>query len=219
MLVSNEIYLDIAHPGILPRIYAVQGEAESRVILFSMRCNGTDWSPPEGSEVSVGFCRADGTGGVYGTTEDGSAAVTLLGNLLSVVLTKEVCAAVGPVDLTVEISSGGAVLATWPVRVEVRANPAQESLDGVVLKGTWPPNKQLITDETGSVVAVDPEQRAVKLDASAYADGLMLLAYADGEMDLISVQFDSSGRPVTFVNGDEAFTVVWPAAEVTDDGT
>lgn len=218
MLVSNEIHLDIAHPGILPRVYAVQGEAESRVILFSMRCNGTDWSPPEGSEVSVGFCRADGSGGVYGTKEDGSAAVTLQGSRLSVVLTREVCAAVGPVDLTVEISSGGAVLATWPVRVEVRANPAQESLDGVVLKGTWPPNKQLITDESGTVVAVDPEQRAVELDASGYAEGILRLTYADGESDLISVSFDSSGRPVNFVNGDEAFTVVWPAVEVTDNG-
>ena len=138
--------------------------------------------------------------------------------MLELVLTGEVCAAAGPVQLTVELSSGGQLLATWPVTVGVLANPSLQSLDGAVLKGTWAPNMSLATDEGGNVVTVAPTQRAVELDASGYySDGILVVTYADGSSDSVAVRFDSADRPVTFVNGDETFTVVWPE-EVAEDG-
>lgn len=155
MTTKTEISMDLARPGILPRIYAVQGEADCRTVAFSLYENGGAWEGPKNPQATVGFRRADGSGGYVGADGSGNAAVLAYNNTVTLMLTGEICTAPGPVMLTVEVTDGASVLATWPLLVEVLPNAGLQTLDGAVQRGPWAPNRQIFTTETGAAVALE----------------------------------------------------------------
>lgn len=118
-----EISIDLARPGVLPRVYAMQGEKNSRGILFHLLNNGQAWDPGEDCGVMVHFRRADGSGDSYNKAEDSTTAVSQAGSQIAVYLIGAVCERAGPVALTVELTKDDTVLATWPLQVKVVANP------------------------------------------------------------------------------------------------
>ena len=118
---SATIKVELTRPGTLPRVYAVQGEKESRQIKFQLYENGDEWKGAVGAAANVRFRRADGTGGSF-------AGTTVSGNAVYVALSEAVCTKAGPVVMVVELSENGVVLATWPVTVQVFANPGYQTM-------------------------------------------------------------------------------------------
>lgn len=123
MLASSTIRIDVNRPGIVPRLYAMQGEKNVRHVLFDLYEDGVAWEPGENVTAEVHFRRADGTGGSYSEPDEGGPAFSVLASIVGIPINEAVCAKAGPVALSVELSADGAVIATWPVTVMVEANP------------------------------------------------------------------------------------------------
>ena len=66
-----------------------------------------------------------------------------------------VCDKAGPVTVTVELSQGNSVIATWPIVVQVMPNPGARDPVEYVEATKWEANKYLGTDEQGNVIAKD----------------------------------------------------------------
>lgn len=163
------IHVDLARPGPLPRAYAVQGEKNSRQIIFCLHENGVPWGIDAECGVAVHYRRADGTGGSFNANADGAPEVTISENLLHLTLSAAMCARPGPVTLVVELSKDDTAIATWPILVQVAANPGCQDPSGYIEGIQWTPNRYLGTDENGNVVAKGYLDGSLELDLTAYA--------------------------------------------------
>jgi len=220
MLTSTEISIDVRRPGVMPRVYAIQGEKNSRMIAYTLHENGENWAV-DGATATVRFRRGDGTGGSYTAPDEGGPELSVLANVVLVPLTQAVCAKAGPVTLVVELSKDGTLIATWPTVVTVAANPGcslvpepedeEAHTDCVKSVNGIPP------DEDGNVEIKTASEQPVHMDISGFYDGLIVLDYEDGGKMNIDVTFDANGNPVKFSNGTEDFTITWPAEEAASE--
>ena len=131
MIITQNLKMDLSRREAMPRIDAVQGDALTRQIQLELYSNGTAWEIPEGVSALVRFVKPDGTGGIYDTLPDGTAACTMEGNTLWVILAPEVTAVSGAVFLAVTLIQGDAELSSFALTVNVQPNPNAE-LDGSV---------------------------------------------------------------------------------------
>lgn len=131
MIITQNLKMDLSRREAMPRIDAVQGDALTRQIQLELFSNETAWDIPEGVSVLVRFVKPDGTGGIYDTLPDGTAACTMEGNTVSVILAPEVTTVSGAVFLAVTLVQGDAELSSFALTVNVQPNPNAE-LDGSV---------------------------------------------------------------------------------------
>lgn len=124
MTVIHDITMDLLRPGVRPLVCAVQGEACSRVLCFHLNQDGTAFSLPEGVRAAVRFGKSDGTGGIYDTLPDGTAACSVSANTVSVTLAPQVLTCPGPVQLQPELTLEGRLLCGFTVCVLVEADPS-----------------------------------------------------------------------------------------------
>lgn len=124
MTVIHDITMDLLRPGVRPLVCAVQGEACSRVLCFHLKQDGTAFSLPEGVRAAVRFGKSDGTGGIYDTLPDGTAACSVSANTVSVTLAPQVLTCPGPVQLQPELTLEGRLLCGFTVCVLVEADPS-----------------------------------------------------------------------------------------------
>lgn len=124
MTVTHDIDMDLLRPGVRPLVRAVQGERCSRVLCFHLTQGGTAWSVPEGAGAAVRFRKADGTGGIYDSLPDGTAACTLSANTVSVTLAPQTLTCAGPAAVQAELYLGEQVLATFSVCLLVEEDPS-----------------------------------------------------------------------------------------------
>lgn len=107
----------------IPRVYAKQGDINSRVIKLTLYSNSLSWTPPAGSVFAVRYKKLDGTGGLYDELPDGSTAISQSTNTLNVTLAPQVLTVPGDVRIDVMISAGASVVATFNLVVCVQESP------------------------------------------------------------------------------------------------
>lgn len=123
MNIKHSIGLNLSADAISPRLYMVQGDANSRTIVATLWDGAQLYSIPAGAAIMVRFRKPDGTGGLYDATESGSK-VAYVGSIVTAPVATQMLAVAGDVFTEIDIfgsSSGAAAerLATFRFVVEV----------------------------------------------------------------------------------------------------
>lgn len=133
MLLTTKLDVELAQdPGqqdpeqgtFLYRMDVVQGDTDTHAVELTMYERGEVWDVPEGAAPLVGYCKADGSGGTYDTLSDGTAACSVNGNVVTVVLAAQMLTSPGPVLMSVALVSGDQRLHVFEMLVNVRRNPS-----------------------------------------------------------------------------------------------
>lgn len=129
MEVQTQIQADLKEPmgTVVP---VMQHDGGTRKLCITLLSGGEDWQIPEGAAVAVGYERPDHTRGLYDRMPDGSDAVSLEGNVASVLLPPQMLSAPGTVlACLVFRDESQNQLTTFPFRLQVQVNPAAQSPD------------------------------------------------------------------------------------------
>lgn len=110
---------------IIPPVCAVQGDTATRALEITLRANGAAWTPPDGTSFALAFRKPDGNRGVYDTLPDGTAAVSVAGNVVSIVLAPQVLTTAGNVVAMLLITDANAGrLSSFPFVISVAPDPS-----------------------------------------------------------------------------------------------
>lgn len=124
MEITHKIKMALDRRGVTPVIDAVQGDENARSVEISLTCNHLPWNIPEDASALVRYRKSDGTGGIYNTMEDGSAATKVEGNVITARLAKQVLTVPGLVAAQVEVSKEGKIVSTFTFFIMVQADPS-----------------------------------------------------------------------------------------------
>lgn len=125
MKITQKICIDLAQKRPLPRLDAVQNEAQTREIEVSLFENGAAWDIPAGTTAAVAFRKPDGTCGLYDRLPDGTDALAFSGHRVTATLAYQVLTCAGSVRVSVILYDEALnQLATFPFVLEVEENPA-----------------------------------------------------------------------------------------------
>ena len=129
MEVQTQIQADLkASTGAV--VPVMQHDGGTRKLSITLLSDGKAWQPPEGASVAVGYERSDHTRGLYDRMPDGGDAVSLEGNVASVLLPPQMLSAPGTVlACLVFRDESQNQLTTFPFRLQVQVNPAAQSPD------------------------------------------------------------------------------------------
>lgn len=119
MIVTHKIKMDLTRRSFVPAIDAVQNDRNSRALELALYSGEQSWSPPEGTYAMVCYSKSDGRGGEYSTLSDGSAAVSIQGNLVTVALASQVLTTPGHVGLSIRLFQGTSQVSTFQILVNV----------------------------------------------------------------------------------------------------
>jgi hypothetical protein len=123
---KHKIYLDNPKSDIC--IDVMQGDAYTRILEFSLYSGGQAWNVPAGVAAAVAYSGSGGKG-IYDTLPDGSAACTVVGNVVSAVVIPQVLAMYGKTAVTIVLTNGNSEqLATFCVTLDVAYNPAIDTV-------------------------------------------------------------------------------------------
>lgn len=129
MMITHEINMDLERSGAPVRIDAVRGDACTRQLRISLFSGGQAWEVPDDVNLLARFCKPDGTGGAYDSLPDDTAAISVSGSVVTVVLAPQVLTAAGLVWLDVCLFRNSAVISTFRIHIEVQPN-ASSGEDG-----------------------------------------------------------------------------------------
>lgn len=83
------------------------------------------WTPPEGVEAAIAYMQPGGTKGLYNKLADGTAAISISGNVATVILAPQMLTASGTVQASLVFNDAQLNrLTTFPFAVSVTSNPA-----------------------------------------------------------------------------------------------
>lgn len=125
MMITHKLEMDFQDRNTMPRIHAVQGDADTRMLELTLRSAGAAWNVPEDARVLVRYCKSDGTKGAYDTLPDGNSAWYAEEDCLRIVLAPQMLTAEGLVLMQVELIQGTAILSTFSLQITVEQNVAQ----------------------------------------------------------------------------------------------
>lgn len=162
MIVTSRVKIDILTPENPPVVHVVQDDKYSRNLELTLFKGGVVCLLSSDIAAVVKFSKPDGTGGTYDKLPDGTDACSISGNAVTIALAPQVCTVPGVVRLSVGLVDGDTILHTFPVRIDVVANPALQTssqnyykISGALADSGWTPNKYLGTDADGNVVVKD----------------------------------------------------------------
>lgn len=122
MTVNHPITVDLVQPGLTPRLYAMQHDANSRVIVFTLTQAGAPWEAPEGAVFGLSYRKSDGTRGYY--TEN----IVPMDATVSASLAPQVLTCPGTVEAAlICIDEEGRRIGAFPFEILVAADPAAGS--------------------------------------------------------------------------------------------
>lgn len=125
MIVTHNIKIDFTNPGNAPhKLTMVQGDTNTRAVAISLTENGTAFAFPAAAAAMVRFRKTDGTGGVYDTMPDGSAACSIDGNTVTVLVAPQMLTCPGMVWASVALTDGNGLLGTFHFAIQVQADPS-----------------------------------------------------------------------------------------------
>ncbi len=127
MIVTSKFEVDLT-PGENRRknnadavpILAVQGDTDTHAVEIALYEDGQVWKIPEGASAVVGYAHSNGTGGIYDTLSDGTAACSISGNVVTAVIASQMLAQSGNVWMTVSLLHGDQKLTVLEKMFQVR---------------------------------------------------------------------------------------------------
>lgn len=122
MKTTHKIKMDLVRQGIPPRVSVVQGDAYSRQLEIGLYADKRPWKVPENAQVIIRYRKPDRTSGSYDTLADGTSAVAVSGNLVSILIAPEALSIAGTVVLMVTILLGQQQLSTFSIDLVVQPN-------------------------------------------------------------------------------------------------
>ena len=127
MIINHKLKIDLVSQEVIPRLNAMQNDANSRVLEISLLESGMPWELPADVSAAVSYAKPDGTSGLYDTLPDGSTAYTISGNTVTIVLAPQVLTAPGLVRASIILIKNAVQLTTFPLSILVEAIPGAGS--------------------------------------------------------------------------------------------
>lgn len=125
MIVTHNIQIDFTNPGSAPcKLNMVQGDANTRAVAISLTENGEAFQFPAAAAAMVRYRKTDGTGGVYDTMPDGTAACSINGNTVTVLVAPQMLTCPGMVWASAALTDGNGLLGTFHFAIQVQADPS-----------------------------------------------------------------------------------------------
>lgn len=125
MTVTSKITLDLTRPNIGAAVHAVQGDGNTRCVEITLLSGGSSWEPPADAEVAIAYRQPAMAKGLYNKLADGSPAISVSGNVASIVLAPQMLTVSGTVQASLVFSDAQLNrLTTFPFAVSVTSNPA-----------------------------------------------------------------------------------------------
>ena len=194
----------MTRPNMGTRVNAVQGDGNTRLVEITLLSGGAPWTPPEGVEAAIAYMQPGGTKGLYNKLADGTAAISISGNVATIVLAPQMLTASGTVQASLVFNDAALNrLTTFPFAVSVASNPAagaQKTEDYIRLQ--WLEDKlgeyvkritegllpggavSSVNGKTGAVVLIAEDMGAISKDDLQEATNKALAqAKASGEFD------------------------------------
>lgn len=122
MKITHKIKMDLTRQGISPRVPVVQGDAYTRKLEIDLFADKRPWKIPANASVLIRYCKPDRTSGAYDTLADGTRAVAVSGNRISILIAPEALSIAGTVELMVTLLQGEARLSTFSIELVVQAD-------------------------------------------------------------------------------------------------
>lgn len=174
MIVTQKINMNLDEHSVLPWIDAVQGDAYTRKIELSLFSGGEAWEIPADVQVLVQFQKSDGYGGTYDTLPDGSAAGSISGSVVTVVLIPQMLTTTGLVRVNVSLIKGIAEISTFEILINVHPNAGAaiaESEDYYNVSGFLPMPISAAAGQYIRVAAVDEQGIVRDVETAGIGDG------------------------------------------------
>lgn len=125
MNVTSKISVDMTRQNVGQRVNAVQGDGSTRLVEITLLSCGAPWTPPEGVEAAIAYMQPGGTKGLYNKLADGTAAISISGNVATINLAPQMLTASGTVQASLVFNDQQLNrLTTFPFAVSVTSNPA-----------------------------------------------------------------------------------------------
>lgn len=124
MLVTHSIEVNLTDRKELNKLHMVQGDRNTRAVEITLLEGENPWQVPEEAVVLVRYRKPDGTGGIYDTLPDGTAAWSIADDKVTVILAPQMLTVPGCVAAQVELQYGGGVLATFTIQIIVEWDPS-----------------------------------------------------------------------------------------------
>ena len=125
MNVTSKISVDLTRPNIGTLVNAVQGDGNTRQVELTLLAGGAPWTPPDGVEAAIAYKHIGGTKGMYNKLADDTAAISISGNVATVILAPQMLTASGTVRASLVFNDAKLNrLTTFPFSVLVTSNPA-----------------------------------------------------------------------------------------------
>lgn len=125
MNVTSEISVDLTRPNMGTLVNAVQGDGNTRQVEITLLAGGAPWTPPDDVEAAIAYKHIGGTKGMYNKLADDTAAISISGNVATVILAPQMLTASGTVRASLVFNDAKLNrLTTFPFSVLVTSNPA-----------------------------------------------------------------------------------------------
>ena len=125
MNVTSKISVDLTRPNMGTLVNAVQGDGNTRQVEITLLAGGAPWTPPDGVEAAIAYKHIGGTKGMYNKLADDTAAISISGNVATVILAPQMLTASGTVRASLVFNDAKLNrLTTFPFSVSVTSNPA-----------------------------------------------------------------------------------------------
>ncbi|MGM9661090.1 MAG: hypothetical protein ACI3WQ_10870, partial [Faecousia sp.] len=168
MNVTSKISVDLTKPNVCARVEAVQGDGNTRYVEVALLSGGNPWEPSDGVEPAVAYRKPDYTKGLYNKLADGDSAITISGNVATIILAPQMLTTAGTVQTTLVFNDAQLNrLTTFPFSVSVAANPgagAQKSEDYIRLQ--WLEDK--LDEYIGKIEGGATDEAVVQRIVDAY---------------------------------------------------
>ena len=125
MQVTTKITVDLTRQNVGQRVNAVQGDGNTRLVEITLLSGGAPWTPPDGVEAAIAYMQPGGTKGLYNKLADGTPAISMAGNVATIVLAPQMLAVSGTVQASIVFNDQQLNrLTTFPFSVCVASNPS-----------------------------------------------------------------------------------------------
>lgn len=127
MEVRSQISIDLNSP-VSPEVPVMQHDINTRILEISLFCADVPWQPPEDVTAAIGYEKPDHARGQYDALPDGTSAVTLNGNVATVILAQQILSTPGTVRACIVFNDAQLnQLSSFPFRIQVQVNPAVDA--------------------------------------------------------------------------------------------
>lgn len=129
MVITSNLKIDLQNNSGSAWIQVMQEDTNTRCLEIQLYRGDEIWEIPEGTTAAVGFKKPDGTAGLYDKLPDGTDAITLSENTVSVMLVPQMMTVPGLVRTVVTLYDAERnQLSTFPFHIQVEENPAAGAL-------------------------------------------------------------------------------------------